>query len=40
MFKVIITFSNGDSHTEEHTESSVIGALQRPQQEAGSSPRC
>ena len=29
MFKVIITFSNGDSHTEEHTGSSVVGALQR-----------
>ena len=27
MFKVIITFSNGDNHTEEHTESSIVGAL-------------
>ena len=29
MFKVIVTFTNGDSHTEEHGEDTLIGALQR-----------
>jgi hypothetical protein len=29
MFKVIMTFSNGDTHTEEHGEDTVGGALQR-----------
>lgn len=29
MFKVIMTFTNGDTHTEEHGEDTLIGALQR-----------
>ena len=29
MFKAIITFSNGDNHTEEHSTDSVVRALQR-----------
>ena len=29
MFKVIITFTNGDSHTEEHGGDTLISALQR-----------
>ena len=29
MYKVIVTFTNGDSHTEEHDKDTFIGALQR-----------
>lgn len=29
MFKVIMTFTNGDSHTEVHDEDTLFGALQR-----------
>ena len=29
MFKVIMTFTNGGTHTEEHGEDTLVGALQR-----------